>query len=58
MERQLRKTKEKAIGKGKWQGRGVSELVPSGYDSDIELPSDRKVGAPGCATWVLLRHDR
>lgn len=50
MERQLRKTKEKAIGKGKWQGRGgpkgafrVSELVPADYDADIELPKDRKV---------------
>lgn len=50
MERQLRKTKEKAIGKGKWQGRGgpkgayrVSEMLPADYDADIELPKNRKV---------------
>ena len=50
MERQLRKTKEKAIEKGKWAGRGgpkgsfrVSDQLPSGYDSDMEFPKDRKV---------------
>ena len=49
MERQLRKTKEKAIERGKWQGRGgpkgsyrVSENLPSGYDSDMDFPKDRK----------------
>lgn len=53
MERQLRKTKEKSIGKGKWQGRGgpkgafrVSELLPTEGDADIELPKDRKVRSP------------
>lgn len=53
MERQLRKTKEKSIGKGKWQGRGgpkgafrVSELLPADYDAAIELPKDRKVTLP------------
>jgi hypothetical protein len=52
MERQLRKTKEKAIERGKWAGRGgpkgsfrVSDQLPSGYDSDMEFPKDRKVCA-------------
>ena len=65
MERQLRKTKEKAIERGKWQGRGgpkgsyrVSENLPSGYDSDMDFPKDRKA-SPGqlvfCQTAVCHR---
>ncbi len=68
MERQLRKTKEKAIERGKWQGRGgprgsyrVSENLPSGYDSDMDFPKDRKASTHKslrCHTAVRRQYQR